>query len=310
MPVIRVAFDQFPLSPAPLVTEDVAISWPDMIWAAVTVGRRTWADVMAHSVYSYFEAIYRICILRANLRTQAGGFFARSSAYNNLDPSEKGAVSYFIGLTLGKFLCEQVLDAPWMMHLDVYRTRLFPSIIHPGGKPDLVGEDLQRRWIVCEAKGRTGRFDLEGLRRAKEQTTYISRIAGQVPFLRVAMLSYFSKRRLSAYFVDPDEVSQRPSRLMISHSRLIRDYYEPIVSIVKGARLRSQTNELVTHLREVDVLIGINKNIHDLVLRGEFDAVVSHATEIPASTGSEKRRLGKDGVSVELGPTWFSRLRV
>jgi hypothetical protein len=274
-----------------------------MIWAAVTVGRRTLADVFVHGIYSYFEAIYRICILRANLRTQIGRF-TRSSAYNRLDPSEKGAVSYFIGLTVGKFLCEQVLDAPWMMHLDVYRNELEPLIQNPGGRPDLVGEDIQQRWIVCEAKGRTRGFSLEALTRAKEQTTHISRISGQLPFLRVAILSFFFNGSLSAYFVDPDEVTQHPSRLKVSREQFMRDYYEPILSIVEGVERRPQATELVAYLREVDVSIGIDKAVHDFARRGAYDDLVSRVKEIHASTGDEKRRVGKDGVSVELGQTW------
>lgn len=301
--MIRVACDDFPLLPAPPVVSDIEVSWADMIWAAVTVGRRMWADVIAHGIYSYFEFIYRICILRANLRGQAG-HFTRSAAYNRLDPSEKGAVSYFIGLTLGKFLCDEILDAPWMMHLDVYHNQLQPLITRAGGRPDLVGEDIQQRWIVCEAKGRTRGFSSAALERAKDQTKLIDEIAGQVPFLRVAVLSYFFNRRLSAYFVDPDEVGPRPSRLRISHDRLLRDYYRPLLALVEGSRSRLQSHERVTRLPEVDVSIGIDEAVYDFARREAYDELIGRTKEIQPIAGIEKRKVGKDGISIELGPTW------
>jgi hypothetical protein len=74
--------------------------------------------------------------------------------YDGLDPSEKSAVSYFVGLTVAKLLAHRLLDVPWLMHLDVYRRDLQP-VLHGGGKPDLVGQNGAGQWVAIESKGRT-----------------------------------------------------------------------------------------------------------------------------------------------------------
>jgi hypothetical protein len=58
------------------------IVWPEqLLWAAATVGRANFIDV--------------------------------------LDPTEKGAVSYNLGLVVSKLFSEMLLGVPWLLHLDV-----------------------------------------------------------------------------------------------------------------------------------------------------------------------------------------------
>src|SRR5689334_2089708 len=100
------------------------LSWPKLVWAAITVGRGSLAHVVQHGQFSMFEIVYRSAILYANLLERPDGYFGRSQAYDGLDPSEKGAISYFLGLTLTKAFAEQMLRIPWLMHVDVYRPRI------------------------------------------------------------------------------------------------------------------------------------------------------------------------------------------
>lgn len=124
-----------------------------------------------------FEMIFRTALLYANLMQGPHYRLSRSEPYDVLDPSEKGAVSYFLGLTFAKLFAEKYLNVSWLMHLDVYRDALRPRNVHGGSKPDLVGFDTNGDWYVIEAKGRTGGHDSEAMRRAKEQVSNLSTIA-------------------------------------------------------------------------------------------------------------------------------------
>src|SRR5687767_4042942 len=101
-------------------SKTVSFPWEELVWAAISVGRAELFHILRHGPFSAFEIIYRAAIVYANLRETGTGELARSKAYEGLDPSEKGAISYFMGLTLAKLLSEKLLDVPWLMHLDVY----------------------------------------------------------------------------------------------------------------------------------------------------------------------------------------------
>ncbi len=110
--------------------------------------------IFRYGQFSLFEITYRSALIYANLCDDGAGRIKRSEAYDGLDPSEKGAVSYFLGLTLAKAFAERELDVPWLMHLDVYRKELAP-VLSGQSRPDLVGQTTGGSWVVIEAKGRT-----------------------------------------------------------------------------------------------------------------------------------------------------------
>jgi hypothetical protein len=143
MPRINFRLDGFQPALQPQLL--LVCEWIDLLWAAITVGRREWHHVVMHGIYSRYEIAYRACLLFANLTEAPGDHITRSNAYNALDPSEKGAVSYFFGLTLAKLFSDHVLNAPWMMHLAVYLNQLQPIIFNSTRRPDLVGQDVAGR---------------------------------------------------------------------------------------------------------------------------------------------------------------------
>ena len=81
-------------------THELTFSWSELVWAAITVGRAGISQVLQFGLFSAYEIVYRAAIVYANIMETAGGGLFRSAAYDGLDPSEKGAVSYFLGLLL------------------------------------------------------------------------------------------------------------------------------------------------------------------------------------------------------------------
>ena len=112
MPVVHEAFFDVDAATGQLVRQPgitVPVSWHDLVWAAVTVGRRSQFDVFRFGFSSRMEVVWRAALLRANLelsqparRSRGGRGFAPSPAFWALDGSEKGAVTYFMGLALAK----------------------------------------------------------------------------------------------------------------------------------------------------------------------------------------------------------------
>ena len=138
MPRLTYYAKNFPASYGALLsgTNSLNFGWPELLWAAISVGRGELLHLLRHGAFSEFEMAYRAAILFANLRETGSGDLERSAAYRGLDPSEKGAISYFMGLTVAKLFADRLLNVPWLMHLDVYRKKLSP--IHGAAKPDLV----------------------------------------------------------------------------------------------------------------------------------------------------------------------------
>ena len=78
--------------------KDLTFSWAELCHAAITVGRKNWRDVIKHGTYSVLEILWRIAMVRANLVENSDGRLRKSTSYISLDPSEKGAVSFFFGM--------------------------------------------------------------------------------------------------------------------------------------------------------------------------------------------------------------------
>jgi len=178
---------------------NLSCTWNEIIWAAITVGREKWSHAIRFGKYSWLEMLYRLSIIYANLKQSPNNTLIRSQAYDNLDPSEKSAISYFLGLTSAKLFAAKRLNVFWLMHIEKYRDK-YPMKFWKGkSRPDLFGLNNRRDWVVIEAKGRSNRFDYQTLLKAKDQTRQLRAIAGQFPALKVALESHFRNSTFQVY---------------------------------------------------------------------------------------------------------------
>ncbi|MCE8556666.1 hypothetical protein KBY29_20350 [Ruegeria pomeroyi] len=119
-------------------------SWGDLLWAAITIGRPNTAYVFQHGAASIHEALFRLSLIRMALeQVPFSNQLHRTDAFWALDPTEKGAVSYFLGMTVCKLFASQLLKAPWLLHLDVFRNQFKPATLGGRSRPDLVGQDSE-----------------------------------------------------------------------------------------------------------------------------------------------------------------------
>ena len=119
MPTIPYDATNFPASYGATLAGQNSLSalWPQIAWAAISVGKAQLQHLTQYGVFSAFEMAYRLAIVYANLQETLQGRIRRSSAYDGLDPSEKSTISYFVGLTMAKLFAGQLLGVPWLMHL-------------------------------------------------------------------------------------------------------------------------------------------------------------------------------------------------
>lgn len=340
MPVVHEAFFDVDAATGQLVRQPgitVPVSWHDLVWAAVTVGRRSQFDVFRFGFSSRMEVIWRAALLRANLelsqparRSRRGRGFAPSSAFWALDGSEKGAVTYFMGLALAKLAAERRWDVPWVLHLDVYSRRANPygrpiNVVLPGSgrrRPDLIGQSMGGDWLVLESKGRTGHVSDDLRLDAKEQTRLISMIDGQRPRWRIASVARFHGGTLAVDLIDPLDPLPGAEPLSLPPGEFLRAYYALVLGCIpEGAegRLSADRRSFVTGaIDEADLTIGIEKHLYQ-VLRDDManpDAALPLdvrvrdvlANQRAVSDGEEdaRERIGRDGVLVQLGPSWHT----
>jgi hypothetical protein len=306
MPTIAYTADGFPTAfgPSLVGTHTLGVSWAEIIWAAISVGRGGLGHLTQYGVYSVFEITYRAAMIYANLREDPSGLLTRSSAYDGLDPSEKGAISYFVGMTFAKLFLHRLLGVPWLMHLDVYRQQLQP-ILAGKSKPDFVGLNTAQDWVVVEAKGRTNEYEESVLQRAKVQTQQLTTIQGSQPVLRVGSLAYFSAGNLQFAMRDPKGDSRREKikDLPLAKDALLIAYYRPFQVLLREAA-RVETIMVNRHgyrmvaLQELELWIGLSQEVAEQFPIGE---PVKELYSI-----EENQFVGADGVLVRLGSIWSS----
>lgn len=301
MPQIPVDIRNFPnASGVQNGNRHIDISWQELIWAALSVGKGSLAHMQQHGQYSKFEMTYRAAVIYSNLLESGAGFFDRTLVYNGLDPSEKSAISYAVGMAVSKAFVSKELNVPWLMHVDVYRQAFNLNILPTGQRPDLFGEDLNNRWVVIESKGRTNGHDPDALNKAKTQASQISAIGGIAPYLSAGIVVSFVKNRMSLIADDPPVgESDTKYELPIERRSFRAQYYEPFRAILRESGTESEEfngrRVRVTRLDSVDLHVGLEEAAILDELRPAVDSI---------DDANRSAFLGTDGLYVRLGPSW------
>lgn len=199
---MKIAYNasNFPVTPGFVPTNGdsfLSCSWNDLVWAAITTGKPENTFLFLHRWHSFAEMIVRTYSIYANLLEKKDRIH-RSQLFENLDPTEKGATSYFLGMVVAKLFATKLFNIPWVFHVSMASSLNHTVSFSKFSKsqPDLIGFSNSKGWLIFETKGRTNGFDQIALKSAKRQTQMINSINGVSPFLRVAMQMYFNKSQL------------------------------------------------------------------------------------------------------------------
>lgn len=306
MPIIRYSASNFgPSWGGSLQGEhDLTVTWADLVWAAITVGKPGVAHLLAHGWHSVSDTIVRAHTIYASL-FQIGNSLEKSTLYRSLDPTEKGATSYFLGMVAAKLIASHLLQAPWLFHLSMFKSSGGTASLINKSEPDLIGRTRKGEWIVLEAKGRTHEYSTTAMKTAKLQTRQLRWINKQPPVLRAAVQAYFDPD-LRFSISDPDDFDPDARDLQIDLRDSLQKYYSGFTQ--RDARLTREQHIdsrpfVVQDYEDIGVSIGIDKRLIE-VLRAQ-GVTDSLPIDEQAAVGKPSGFLVyPDGLAVSLDGRW------
>jgi hypothetical protein len=226
----------------------------------------------------------------------------RTSAFAALDPTEKGMVSYFLGMTLCKLFASRLLDTPWLLHLDVFRPFLNPILLGRS-RPDLVGENNAGHWHAFESKGRSSHPSSDDKQKAKSQAQRLVSVNGIACSLHIGSFASFKADLLEFYWKDPEADPKEPIELPPPNEEW-RHYYEPSLSLASY----SEDTALVSERDRADLTVNIHPKIRRFLDAGLWLQARAEAKELRDEFVNKGYQ--PDGLRVIAGGTWSKRFEV
>jgi len=291
----------------------LATGWNDLLKAALTVGRPSWQYVFRFGPASFFEAIFRLSLVRMALEQSgpAARRFRRTAAARTMDPTEKGAISYFLGLSVAKLFASRLLTADWMLHFDVFRpstTRMLAG----RSRPDLVGQMANGNWVVLEAKGRISEPDAGAKSKAKRQAQRVTSINGSSPAFQIGAITFFRSDILSFYWNDPEPEAGSEGLAIDIGASDWRHYYDATFGLIESQPqvLRRMLSEpVLARVESADVSVGIRPDILRLIAESRWSnlAELQHSPHAVEEKSLDGQPYGRDGIAVVAGESWSER---
>lgn len=276
--------------PAPLagtLPTAFKVSKIDLYWAALTVGRPNLRTVLRHKQFSIYEAIWRIGMINANLDLSSPmvGLY-HSSAFNALDPTEKGWVNFSLGMVFAKICAAKFLSIAWLMHFKWFQARNIVTMLPGGSTPDFIGVSARSgQHHVIEAKGRNSGFSQAVLDEAKAQATQAVSVNGSPCGLHVGTLMYrMGKTRIAMAMEDP-KPEDRPKIELIDTRETWREYYETVWQLARLAGDDRAAFKRLTGL-EIEFEERARTSIES-IMTGDHDDWQSARDELIKSSGDE-----------------------
>jgi hypothetical protein len=274
----------------------LSTSWDELLWAAITLGRPSTYHVFRYGQASFHEAIFRLALVRMAVEQDRNGYLRRTNAFAALDPTEKGMVSYFLGMTLCKVFASRLLVTPWLLHLDVFRSVLNPVTLGRS-RPDLVGEDANGNWYAFESKGRSSVPSQGDKAKAKAQAQRLVSVKGINCSLQIGSLAFFKSEMLEFYWRDPEPDSSDTIELPGPEVEW-RYYYEPALSLAADA----DSEPMAAERELADIRVEIHPKIRHLLQNGEWSQAKQSANEQRHALISEGYQ--PDGIKLTAGASW------
>ena len=306
MPSIEYDSESFPSGSIPNGNHQLSVTWDDILWAAITVGRPDLYHVFEHGHASIYEALFRWSLIRMSLEQHGYGTrIHRTAAFKHMDPSEKGSVNYFLGLVMCKLFSTKLLNAPWCWHLDVWRDDLDPVLLKGRSRPDMVAQSASsNQWHAFECKGRASTPGTTEKNKAKQQAQRIVSVGGTNCTLHVGTITYFRGDVLKFFWKDPEAKSEpieipRPGDIW-------GRYYAPFIEayLSRTPDAESTLTQGVS-IEELDLTLKIHPQLSEPLFGRNWVSARRRARELRKELKNEEYQ--PDGLKVVAGTSWRSR---
>jgi hypothetical protein len=307
----------------------VDLSFARLLHAAITVGHdRGWRRIVGSEVGGQMELLWKMSAVHTAVHEKlvSGTLTTKTprlvptDRFRNMDPSERRALNYHLGMSMSAAWVRKQLRVPWLLHLDVYRDQLGPNLAPGNSRPDLVGRHPDGRWVVIESKGGSFRPTQKAQTKAKQQAQRIIDIGGVTPSLSLATFSFFAADRrarrpkpkvATMWVVDPPSGRGGPESIILdklTEHEFFRLYYQPWLFLFENSsRLDYQGPFVWRHLSDLDLKIGILTDVKKAFDLEEYAAapkLVQQAEE-RLQLASKYPDWAGDGIVIILGSQWL-----
>lgn len=294
-------------------SHSLQVTWNDLVWAAITVGKPGISYVFGHGWHSISDMVVRSHTIYANL-LGVGGRIAKSTLYEGKDPTEKGATSYFLGMAVAKLFSEKLLDITWLFHLSMAGPLGVPIRFRGPLEPDLIGLRPTGSWVVVEAKGRTNAFSDGALAKAKQQTMAVTRVAGKRPRLRVAVQTYFDPE-LTVRLDDPEpDDGDEDLEIEVDLQAALRRYYAFAYEATAGSndiRTLNGRSYVFRTISETGIAVGIDTTVRALIEKKDITLPRELARRLRGLASPDRTNdvsTFRDGLAIALDSRWSKPL--
>jgi hypothetical protein len=231
-----------------------------------------------------------------------------TAAAKTLDPTEKGAVNYFLGMTFCKLFAAKLLDTPWLLHLDVFRPQL-NTVLSGRSRPDLIGkENGSGRWHAFECKGRTSPPDKRTKEKAKKQAQRLVSVNGAPCNLHIGAITHFKKDTLQFYWLDPSPESGSSIEISLTTGTW-RYFYEPVIQLIAGNRdyqiLMQRESRVFLSISDLDIQVGVHPLVAEHLFHDRWDN--AHEAALRNAETIVRDGYQRDGLVVKAGDSWRRR---
>ncbi|MEW2098189.1 hypothetical protein AB0882_18130 [Streptomyces sp. NPDC012485] len=176
-----------------------------------------------------------------------------------LDPTEKGMLSYTLGQAMCQIVAEHLLTVRFFMHVSRYADTYGLTFAPGQSRADFFGPRYSGTWVVAEAKGRSGPLDHETRQAMEAQKRTVKTVSGKVPEISYACAVDFPSKggamRLTA--IDPEENEPGAVDLPVDLDLFALAYYTPFLDAFAHRPPRLLGDYVVTGFESVGVTLGL-----------------------------------------------------
>ena len=282
------------------------VTWGDILLSAVTIGRLNHLHVFRRGAY---EAVFRWSLTKMALQTtNSSPYVYRTNAAMDLDPTEKGMVNYFLGMTFCKLFSSKCLNTPWVLYHHVYRH--LRNIKFVGrSRPDLIGVGANQSYVF-ECKGRTYRPANRLKNSAKSQAMNVG-VSGSSFSLHIAAITYYVKDVINFYWCDPpppDDVGDHidlhiPDDVWENYYGIVADLIsssedgDPTVSITRW----NENGHRYARIEQCDLTVVAHRLVAEWLINRDW----GRARSIALNEDLTEEGFHADGLRVDAGDSWY-----
>lgn len=265
--------------------------------------------------------LWRAALLDSMVQGYVSPNLKPTSYFDNLEQSERGAMSFLLSQAFTHLAATQCLGARYLVHVQALAKKPTWTIgiatnaaKAPGltkSRPDFIGRTKSRGHIVFETKGRTGGITQALQAKALGQAAKISSINGKPPIALVAScFSFARKKQIKGVLVDPPAAAKAYDLKFSDAAAVCKAYsffLEPTVSpLLRSKYRRFQTITLADGIEygiESNVLKALRQLQQNLRQETSDEAVLEALDkndEIRMNQRESGRSIGNDGIYVNL----------